>query len=248
MNAPLLTVIIAAKDPPPLMLGRCLSSFASLGCAGRIHLLLVISGELPALDGATTAAFESFELLDTPGRGVYGAYNVGIDKARGLYVLFFGIDDIALPGLDAVAGRLDHAPYDVFAAACYMQGKGVRYPSTDRRSLIRANWCQQGIFYSRSRLTAYRFDTRYPIQADHKMNIDIVADTSTRIGVSDELVAYFSSGGVSSVRHDVAFIRDFPDIVGAAYGRPLGMYFKWRQRLSVWVLGPLDKRYRNPEA
>lgn len=248
MSEPLVTVIIAAKDPDARLLGRCLYSFATLGCAARIQVLLVLSGSMPPLDGAATAAFESFDVVHTPARGVYAAYNAGIDTARGRYALFFGIDDIALPGLDAVASRLEREPFDVYAAACYMQGKGIRQPSSDRRSLIKANWCQQSIFYALPRLAAKRFDTRYPIQADHKLNIDIVANASSRIGISDELVAYFSFGGASSVQHDLAFIRDFPGIVGAAYGRPLGLYCKWRQRLSVWHHGPLEQRYRNPGA
>ena len=248
MSEPLVTVVIAAKDPEPRLLSRCLYSFATLDCAARIQVLLVLSGRMPTLDDVATAAFKSFEVLNTPAQGVYAAYNVGIDKARGRYALFFGIDDIALPGMDAVTSRLEQEPFDVFAAACYMQSKGIRHPSSDRRSLIKANWCQQGIFYSTPRLAAKRFDTRYPIQADHKLNIDIVADGSSRIGISDELVAYFSFGGVSSVRHDLAFIRDFPNIVAAAYGRPVGLYYKWRQRLSVWLYGPLEERYRNPGA
>ena len=200
------------------------------------------------IDGAVTAAFQSFEVLRTPARGVYAAYHVGIAKARGRYTLFFGVDDIALPGIDAVASRLEVQPFDLFAAACYMQGKGIRHASPDRRSLIKANWCQQGIFYATPRLAATGFDCRYPIQADHKLNIDIVADAASQIGTSNELVAYFSFGGVSSLHHDLAFIRDFPDIVGTAYGRPLGLYYKLRQRLSTWLLGPLEKRYRNPSA
>lgn len=248
MNGPLVTVVIAAKDPAPRLLARCLASFATLDCAKRIQLLLVLSGAMDRIDGAVTAAFQSFEVLRTPVRGVYAAYHVGIANARGRYTLLFGVDDIALPGIDAVASQLEAKPFDLFAAACYMQGKGIRRTSPDRRSLIKANWCQQGIFYATSRLAATGFDCRYPIQADHKLNIDIVADPASQIGNSDELVAYFSSGGVSSLRHDLAFIRDFPNIVGNAYGRPLGFYYKWRQRLSTWLLGPLEERYRNPSA
>lgn len=246
MIEPLITVVIAAKNPEPLQLSRCLSSFAALGCAGRIQLVLVLSGQMTAMDRTAHTAFESFEVLDTPATGVYAAFNAGIEKVRAPYALFFGIDDIALPGFDAVASQIEQEPYDLYAAACYMQGKGVRSPSANRRSLIKANWCQQGIFYATTQLAARGFDTRYPIQADHKLNIDIVANRSSRVGTSEELVAYFSFGGVSSVRHDLTFIRDFPNIVSAAYGRPLGLYYRWRQRLSVWVHGSLEERYRNP--
>jgi glycosyltransferase involved in cell wall biosynthesis len=243
MNDTVLTVILAAKDPDPQQMARCLASFAALACAPRLQVLLVQSGQTTSPSTALPSAFASFTTVDTPPRGVYAAYNAGIEHARGRYTLFFGVDDIALPAMDAAFAALEREHFDLYAAACYMQGKGVRTPSADRRSLIRANWCQQGLFYATEHLAKRRFDTRYPIQADHKLNIDLVADPSTRLGIQDEPVAYFSLGGVSSQRHDLNFVRDFPAIVGAAYGRPTGLYWAWRQRLSILLLGPLEKRY-----
>ena len=246
MTSPLLTVVIAAKDPDARLLARCLASFAALQGAARLHLLLVQSGQLSAPPNNVAIPFDAFECIETPPRGVYAAYNAGIEHARGRYTLFFGIDDIALPGMDAALTAMEKDPYDLFAAACYMQGKGVRQPSANRRSLIRANWCQQGLFYATTRLRKQGFDTRYAVQADHKLNIDLVADPSSRLGLQAEPVAYFSVGGLSSQRHDLNFIRDFPAIVGAAYGRPSGLYWACRQRLSILLLGPLEQRYRNP--
>lgn len=243
MSGALLTVVVAAKDPDERQLNRCIAAFAALASASRIRILLVQSGNAAPLDRALTAAFHSFDILETPPRGVYAAYNTGIDHAQSRYTIFFGVDDIALPAMDAACAALEREPFDVYAASCYMQGKGLRSPSLDRRSLIRANWCQQGIFYSTARLAQHRFDTRYPIQADHKLNIDLVADPSTRLGIQPEPVAYFSLGGVSSQRHDLSFVRDFPAIVGAAYGRPTGLYWALRQKLSILLYGPLERRY-----
>ncbi|MGE0114270.1 MAG: glycosyltransferase family 2 protein [Steroidobacteraceae bacterium] len=248
MTEPLLTVVLAAKDPEPRLLVRCLSSFSALGCVARIQMLLMLSGKSPVPDREVTSAFASFDVNDTPAQGVYAAYNAGIDHAHGQYVLFFGIDDIALPGMDATIADLEHSRYDLYAAACYMQGKGIRQPSSNRRSLIKANWCQQSLFYARAQFADRRFDLRYPVQADHKLNIDLVSNPTLTLGISGELVAYFSSGGVSSRRHDLNFIRDFPTIVGSAYGRPLGLYWAFRQRLSIMLRGSLESRYCNPQS
>jgi glycosyltransferase involved in cell wall biosynthesis len=245
MHDPLVTVVIAVKAPPPSQLLRCLASFAALEAAHRLQVLLVVSGPPPVLPDDSAAPYAALDCVQTPPRGVYAAFNVGIERAAGRYALFFGVDDIALPGMDAALAEIARRDYDLFAAACYMQGKGALTPSANRRSLIRANWCQQGIFYATERLRRQRFDTRYTTQADHKLNIDLVSDPSTRLGLQREPVAYFSAGGLSTQRHDLAFIRDFPAIVGAAYGRPTGWYWSWRQRLSILLYGPLEARYSN---
>ena len=107
---------------------------------------------------------------------------------------------------------------------------------------------QQGLFYSRAALAARRFDLRYPIQADHKLNIEVVTDPSTRWAIGYDPVAFFSNGGLSSRRHDVAFIRDFPKIIRTHYGPLLGTLYAIRQRLAAWVHGPIEQRYCNPES
>jgi glycosyltransferase involved in cell wall biosynthesis len=240
-----LTVVIAAKDPPPGFLTRCLASLAALSCAGKLDVVIVLSGELPHVDATIVAAFNSFEVVQTPPKGVYAAYNAGIDVAKAPYVLFLGVDDIALPPFAGVVSILEQCDVDLFAAPCFMEKSGLRQPTTNRRSLIRENWCQQGLFYARTALAQRRFDVRYPIQADHKLNIEIVADPQTRLRVGVEPVAFFSSGGLSSRRHDIAFIRDFPQIVGAHYGPLLGMLYAFRWKLAAWIRGPIEQRYRN---
>ena len=68
-------------------------------------------------------------------------------------------------------------------------------------------------------------------------------DRSLRFKVSSELVAYFSAGGVSSTKPDLAFRRDFPSIVGKAYNRPFGALVKLKQIVIDAVLGSPDKRF-----
>jgi hypothetical protein len=65
------------------------------------------------------------------------------------------------------------------------------------------------------------------------------------MAIGFEPVAFFSSGGVSSRRHDIAFITDFPKIVRTHYGPLLGLWYAARWRLSSWVHGPIERRYRN---
>ena len=246
MNNYLISVVIAAKDPPVALLELCVSSFSSLANAHRLQLVIVQSGSLPGLQRDSLARFGDFKAIEVLPEGVYSAYNAGVKAAEGSYVLFFGIDDIALPGMDSVIDQLDAAvePYHLFAAACYMQSVGVAEPSRRRTSLVFRNWCHQGIFYLRSYVLDHPYQTEYRAQADHKMNIDIVSNRSLRFAVSKELVAYFSAGGVSSLQPDLRFRNDFPSLVGQAYGRPYGLLVKVKQLVIDTLLGDPESRFQ----
>jgi glycosyltransferase involved in cell wall biosynthesis len=246
LNSPVLSVVIAAKDPPPELLRLCLASFAALRHARALDVVIVRSGALPTLPEELASAFARLMVIEVPPAGVYTAYNAGIRVAAGTHVLFFGIDDLALPGMDAVIDTLAAKPghYHLYAAACYMQSVGVAAPSRWRGSLALRNWCHQGIFYLRSYLLDHPYQTEYRAQADHKLNIDIVSNAMFTFGVSSEMVAYFSAGGVSSLRPDLAFRRDFPRIVAEAYGRPFGALVKLKQLVIDAVLGDPEHRFQ----
>lgn len=243
----LISVVLAAKDVELEVLQLCIGSFAALRSAGKMQIVVVRSGTFPALHAQAAARFQDFRVTEVPAQGVYAAYNAGIQAAHGTYLLFFGVDDIALPGMDAVIDHLAHAqpPYDLFAAACYMQSVGISRPSRHRKALIVRNWCHQGIFYSRSYLSKHPYQTEYRAQADHKINIDIVSNRERRFGVSQEVVAYFTAGGVSSLQPDLRFRRDFPRIVGAAYGRIFGALVRLKQLLIDALLGDPERRFRS---
>lgn len=242
-----LSVVIAAKDPPAPQFQLCIASFAALANAGRLQIIVIKSGTLPELPQHLTSAFREFKVVELPPEGVYAAYNAGCDHANGTYTLFFGADDIALPGMDAVIDQVlsKDDSHQLVAAACYMQSAGMARPSARRSSLIFANWCHQGLFYRTAYLKNHRYDGRYRIQADHKMNIDIVANRANRVHISEQLVAYFCAGGVSSVRPDLQFRADFPAIVAAAYGRPWGWLVRLKQIAIDLLKGPPEKRFQS---
>jgi hypothetical protein len=246
MDNYLISVVIAAKDPPVAMFELCIASFSSLANAHRLQLVIVQSGSLPSLQKDVITRFGAVKVIEVLPEGVYSAYNAGVKVAGGTYVLFFGIDDIALPGMDSVIDQLDAAkePCHLFAAACYMQSVGIAEPSRRRTSLVFRNWCHQGIFYLHSYLLKHPYQTEYRAQADHKMNIDIVSNCALRFGVSKELVAYFSAGGVSSLRPDIRFRNDFPSLVARAYGRHYGLLVKVKQLLIDAILGDPERRFK----
>jgi hypothetical protein len=243
-----LSIVIAAKSPPVEQFRLCLASFAALANASKLQVIVVKSGELPELPASLIAGFAEFKLVDVPPEGVYAAYNAGCDHALGSYTLFFGADDIALPAMDSLMEQMlfHDDTYTLVAAPCFMQSSGLAKPSRRRSSLIFANWCHQGLFYRTSYLKENRYQGHlYSIQADHKMNIDIVSNRAYRFFVSDLVVAYFCAGGVSSVRPDLQFRADFPAIVGRAYGRHWGWLVRIRQIAIDLVKGPPERRFKS---
>ncbi|MCW4461890.1 glycosyltransferase family 2 protein [Sphingomonas sp. BT-65] len=240
----ILTVVLAAKDAPAALIRCCLASFARLVHARDIEIVLVNSGAFPDGVDLLADAFGAFRIIEMEPQGIYPAFNRGVEAAQGQYVLFFGVDDIALPGMDAVIVELlrTGAVYDLFAAASYMQGCGVSAPSRLRAQILFRNWCQQSLFYSRQYLAAHPFDTRYRIQADHKANIEIRADRLRRFGLSREVVAYFSTGGTSQTSYDIAFRRDLPAIAQANFGTTYRLAVQLKQRLADLIKGPPDAR------
>ena len=249
MDKFLVSLVLAAKSPPREVLVLCLASFSALQNASRIQLVIVESGTPAELPDDAFAAFANVKRLEVPAEGVYAAYNAGIEVADGTYLLFFGVDDIALPGMDRVIEHLDTSPesYHLYAAPCYMQAGGIRRPSERRTSLIFANWCHQGIFYQRNHLFCNRYDPRYRVQADHKLNIDIVSNKKMRVGISQYLVAYFSAGGISSVSPDLVFRADFPKIVALSYGQKWGCLVRTKQILIDFLLGRPETRFKARE-
>lgn len=239
----ILTVVIAAKDAPEHFLQCCLSSFARLSHAGAIEIVIVNSGAFPESGRRFADRFGAFRFVEMPPRGVYAAYNRGVDEATGRYILFFGVDDIALPGMDTVIDVLGTgSDYDLFAAASYMQSTGISVPARIRPAILFRNWCHQGLFYRNGYLKTHPFDVTYPMQADHKANIEMLADQKLHIGRSTELVSYFATGGSSQTAPDLRFRGDLPRIAGQNFGPAWRLAVSFKQRIATLLKGRPETR------
>ncbi len=207
-------------------------------------MLIVVSGHLPAISDAFKARLHNIHIVDQDARGVYHAYNRGLDDVRTPYVMVMGCDDMLLPGLDPVIDSIaGQARPHIVAASALMQGIGIVRPSRFRWGLIFRNWCQQGLLYRSDIFAIRRFDCKYPMQADHKLNMELVSDPRTTIQYRDDVICHFSSGGLSQTVHDWVFREDMPGMVRTYYGpffwtvalgrRQLADLFKSRSRLKT---------------
>lgn len=221
-GAPHLSVILAVRDPDYGQLSRCVASISALRSCGHIEILVVTCGETLRFDADVIGRLAAFRIVVGEARGVYPAYNEGCRHARAPFVIFFGADDIALPGLDDIISALDQEDKQtlLYAGPCLMQGKGIHRPSFFRLSITYRNWCHQGIVYRKDCVTQRGFSPDYAVLADHYLNIQILASSRRSARVFDEPVAYFSAGGASSLSRDVRFQADQLRIVTTAFGWP----------------------------
>jgi glycosyltransferase involved in cell wall biosynthesis len=216
---PILTFILAVKDPDEAEFEACTVSMAALRHASRLELIIVSSGHLPPLNAIVQKKLHDVRIVEQEPSGVYPAYNRGLDEVRTAYVMVIGSDDLVLPGLDGVIEAIPANDWPhLIAASALMQNLGISRPSRRRWGLIFRNWCQQGLLYRSDVFAEKRFDPKYKIQADHKFNMELVSDHSTQILYRPEVVAHFSSRGISQTESDWVFRKDMPRIVLQCYG------------------------------
>ncbi|MGA2889971.1 MAG: hypothetical protein ABSE51_18135 [Terracidiphilus sp.] len=238
-DSPFLTIVLAVKDPDAALFYACLASIGALHNSFRFDLVVVVSGQLPDIPETFRTRMHNVNIVTQEPRGVYQAYNKGLDYVCTPYVMMFGNDDLLLPGMDEVIDSIhdDEMPH-IVASCVLMQDIGIVRPSRFRWGLIFRNWCQQGLLYRSDIFDSRRFDCKYRMQADHKLNIEMVSDPATKILYRDDVVCHFSSGGLSQTAHDWVFREDMPNLVRTYYGpffwivalakRKLADIFKWR--------------------
>jgi glycosyltransferase involved in cell wall biosynthesis len=241
-----LSVILAVKNPDKKAMELCINSFCALKHSNNIELIVVSSDE--SLDLKTdVSSLNSFKVYKTPPDGVYSAYNFGVNKATGDFLLFYGYDDIALPDLDKVIDKIIESKtlYDVIACSSIMQGVGISKPSKYKPMILFKNLCHQGIFYKKSIFKKYKYDIKYLIQADHKLNIQLFSDRTINIHFSELIVSYFSAGGVSSSVPDLIFREDLIKITKNTFGNIFSVIIFFKQRVADILNKNFQQRKKN---
>lgn len=168
--------------------------------------------------------------------GIYDAMNRAVALARGDWLLFLGADDQLRPGFSAAAAQC-REPDTLYYGDVFMPQRGRRYdgPFTAAK-LARRNICQQAIFYPRAVFAHDRFDTRYPVLADWVLNMHCQHDARFRFQYLPEVIAEFNDRtGVSALRVDDAFLRDYLGLLRANFSAPV---YWWRRavRTAGWPL------------
>ena len=150
--------------------------------------------------------------ISQPDRGISHAFNRGIKRARGEYLLFLNAGDTFLCR-DAVAQLLDAAPVDgrmaLISAQIDCGPKGLtprRPPQTGDPDRVRARLAHQATLIPRSLFERFGpYSESFRIRMDYEWFLRVV-DSVPLVWLSVPLVRY-ELGGLSS-RPDMAFVQE----------------------------------------
>lgn len=224
------------------------------------------SWEYLVLDGGSTdgtpdrlralaAALPSapMRLFFEPDRGIYDAMNKGIGLATGRFVLFLGAGDRLRPGilgeLAADLARLEAADPDnhqqrmVYGDVWWEGRDAIHGGEFSPRRLCFDNICQQAILYERrlfERLGS--FNLRYPLCADHALNIRAFGDQSVGKVYLARIIADYEGIGGSSENLDLAFRKDWFGLIRECFGLPFALRH-WALLRVEWRLRQLARRF-----
>lgn len=232
MNEPLISVVIptfrsatllpGALDSLARQLWRGFEVIVSDGASddGTPELARAYAGSLPAL-----------RVDSRPDSGVYDAINRGVAQARGEWVLVLGSDDRlhandtlarVAPLLQSTTAEWVHGDVRMMAASPDGVAAGGRYAGPmPLARLLKANICQQAIFYRRRLIERLAgFDSRYRIWADWAFNLRAAFQTPPEW--IDLIVADYAATGLSARQGDPLLQAELPELIRREFAARAG--------------------------
>ena len=172
-------------------------------------------------------------------KGIYYAFNKGINRASGDWLYFIGSGD-KLVGDDIISRIFSVCEdVDLIYGNVYFHHYGSIYPGKfSKRRLVDQNICQQGIFYHRRLFQRFgMFDTKYPVLADWAFNMRCFGDKRVRTRFVNEVIAFVEGGGVSVTGKDPVFWQEKRKILVWKYlGISCWAYFVIKYGLYLKIL------------
>jgi hypothetical protein len=212
VSAPLISIVVATYNSERT-LARCLQSVLA-----QAHP----SWELHIVDGASTdrtleiareaqARDARVQVISEPDRGIYDAFNKGVRRAKGEWILFLGSDDWlwdagaidrALPQLAQAKDQGHLIAYTRIAMVTqegqtlHIEGQPWRKVANSFRHVMTIP--HQGTFQHRKLFEKHgEFDTSYQISGDYEFLLRELKDGAAFF-VSEGIFSAMSMGGISS--------------------------------------------------
>lgn len=170
--------------------------------------------------------------VSEPDKGVYDAMNKGIEKATGDWIYFIGAGDLLLNILDKLAPQLTETNTIYYGNVYRNDLQRVydgKYPGY---RLAVTNICHQAMFYPRSALKKYRYNTNYKLLADHDLNMRCYGDKNLRFEYLPMLIAIYEGDGISAAAADHHFFMDKLVRVKENFPYPIYLYAFLRRKIA----------------
>ncbi len=142
-----------------------------------------------------------------PDNGIYDAMNKAVQFITGQWVYFLGADDELLPDFSKLLYELKDNK-TIYYGQALRGGTPIPPAAVDAYRHAKVTICHQAIVYPASVFKKYTYNTKYPIAADHLLNMQCWGDGSYTFKFINLIIAVFSDQGISSVKDDVAFKKD----------------------------------------
>lgn len=153
--------------------------------------------------------------ISEPDDGLYDALNKGINMALGDYFFVLGSDDALYNEsiISKIMSQIDDS-IDILSGSVIVVDEGSRkwYLATNNHAREK-NIYKGGMIPHQGMITKtclgkkYPFDKTYEIVADYKFFLQCYYDNKVKIKYIDDVVAFYSNGGVSS-NNDERFILE----------------------------------------
>lgn len=160
---------------------------------------------------------ERIRLYVEKDNGVYDAMNKGIAKARGEWIYFLGSDDSFYSDevLDGIYKTIINSKANVIYGNVIIIGSTTWAKDGDvydgpfsTEKILQKNICHQAIFYKKSLLDQIgNYNLKYTVCADWDYNLRAWAITNFQF--TNQIIAEFNVGGISSTKDDVDFRNDY---------------------------------------
>ena len=185
-----------------------------------------------------------------PDKGIYDAWNKGLSHATGDYINFVGSDDAicSKDTIEKIVSYLD-ASVDVLAGNVIRvnEKSGFEFLQNNKHILNKKSYqggciVTQGTFIKRSLCDKYKFDTSYKVAADYKFFLRYYNNRSVKIKFIDDVIQYFSDGGISGA--DLDFVRNEDNRIYKELGLDelLDCHLKAREADSKYKVKELCKK------
>lgn len=167
--------------------------------------------------------------------GIYDAMNKALNVVTGDWVYFLGAGDLLLDVLDKIVPIFRNSA-TVYYGDVYRTDLLKIFDG--KFSLLRSTRmciCHQAIFYPAAAIKKYRFNTKYRVQADHNLNMELQGNGSNRFEYFNAVVCIYRGDGYSAITRDTEFFQDRLSIVKRNFPYPAYLYAFFLDKILKFI-------------
>lgn len=240
-NQPLISIIVAVYNRAEV-LQRCINSVTSQGYPHK-ELIIIDGGSTDGTVDILKSNSEKISYWESqPDRGIYHAFNKGLNYAKGDWIYFLGSDDYfwSNQALSLVAQQLTDIDQNFLLAygkvalvsknSEFLEFVNQPWYNTKKNFFQACCICHQGVFHHRNLFIKHGlFDESFRLAGDYELLLRELKSENPYF-LSDIVIAAMQMGGVSNLSENrIEALEEFRKarIVNYVSIIPLGWYWKY---------------------